>query len=127
VGLSVLPVIVGRHEVTSATPQDMERFTKAIVEAGTQTFLTAKGYQLKPGIKAERLMVGHRPAISCTGELIDAKGRTVSLEWLVIPLDSASVLASFTWVDAPGNRWKTVAQHASDSLRIGEKIAVSVP
>jgi len=126
VNISVRPVFLTPHEVATATQRDMERFGKGIVEIGSRT-LTAEGYQLKPGIKVERVMVGRRPALSCMIELADPKGGKVSVELLAIPLESASVLAAFTRADAPGDSWPPIIERARASLHIGETIAVSAP
>jgi len=126
VTVSVQAVFLTPHEVATATPRDLDRFAKGIVEAGSRT-LTAKGYQLKPGMKVERVMVSRRPAISCAVELADPKGGQVSLELLAIPLDSASLLATFTRAATSGDSWAPTMQRARASLHLGDTIQVTAP
>lgn len=126
VSLNILPVFLNPHGVSVATPRDLDRFAKGVVDAGSHTLLE-KGYQLKPGIKTERVMIGHRPAISCVIELTAPQGKNVHVEILAIPLDSVSVLATFAASETPGDPWPPVVDRARASLRLADALQVVLP
>jgi len=80
----------------------------------------SQGYQLKTIHPAERLTVDGKPTLTCLGEFTDAKGGPVFCRVLCAATEAGVVSLNFIWTEGAGDSWKSLMEHARQTLAIGE-------
>lgn len=121
--VSILPTVFSSQQLADASDSEIDRFGAGFVKGASHS-LETKGYLLEPKVVAERVKVGARSAIRCTGEMKDVTGSRFALRTFAIPTGSATIMLSCCWDTEPGTPWKPMIDRACTTFRIDESFKV---
>jgi hypothetical protein len=112
--------MLSAQQMEDASEINLERFAAGFVK-GASHALEGKGFFVSPDVKAERTTIAQRPAVLCTGAMVDPVGNRRLIRAYAIPTENGTIVMACGWDAEPGKPWKPIMERAGSTLRISGK------
>jgi hypothetical protein len=116
IALNPQPSTTPARNTGELSQETIDALAKSFSEA-LEPIVEGRGYRLKRRASWKRVKINDLPAVLWQDEAESPAG-ILAAQVLFIPLEKASIIATFLWTKTPGNTWEPAIERAQASLRV---------